>query len=192
MMMTRGWLIFGMLACATAPARPADRAAAAAGPRARELFPLAVGNRWSYDVSFLGARQALSVSIVSADGPRFQDSRGQAFIVEPDGLRDEHRYLLKEPLTAGAGWSSIIDVSTTESYKVLEIGVPVDVPAGHFEGCARIEAQNPQGGNQTLIAEQVYCPGVGLVRVVTFQETANQRGPAQFTQELTSYAVHGG
>ncbi len=158
-------------------------------PKARELFPLAVGNRWSYNVAFLGARQNLTVAIVAGEGSVFVDSRNQKFMLGADGLRDEHRYLLKEPLEVGRTWTSIIDVSTSEHYKVDELGVRVDVPAGHFEDCVQIEARNPSGPNIALVADQTYCPGVGLVRVVTFQERSGNRSAPQFMQELASYKV---
>lgn len=180
-----GLLLAGLLGCAASKPRPA----AVVGPRARDLFPLAIGNRWSYEVGFLGAKQSLSVSIVSRDGTWFSDSRGQHFLAAADGLRDEHRYLLKEPLEPGHGWDSILDVATTEHYKVTETGLGLDVPAGHFDGCVHLEARSAQGNALSLIAEQDYCPGVGLVRVVTFQEKSGVRGPQQWMQELTSYNV---
>jgi len=180
-------LLSGLLCagCVSTEPRPTPQTT----PKARELFPLAVGNRWSYNVAFLGARQNLTVAIVSGQGSLFVDSRNQKFMLESDGLRDEHRYLLKEPLEVGRTWTSIIDVSTSEHYKVDELGVRIDVPAGHFEDCVQIEARNPSGPNLALIADQVYCPGVGLVRVVTFQERSGNRSAPQFTQELASYKV---
>lgn len=178
------WLLLGA-GCVSTDPRPTPQSV----PRANELFPLAVGNRWSYNVAFLGARQMLTVAIVSGEGRVFTDSRNQKFMREADGLRDEHRYLLKEPLEVGRTWTSIIDVSTSEHYKVDEIGVRIDVPAGHFEDCVQIEARNPQGPSMSLIADQVYCPGVGLVRVVTFQERSGVRSAPQFLQELASYKV---
>jgi hypothetical protein len=159
-------------------------------PRARDLFPLAVGNRWTYDAAFLGAKQRLTVAIVSGDGRTFTDSRNQKFILSSDGVRDEHRYLLKDPLEVDRSWTSIIDVSTSEHYKVVELGVRLDVAAGHFEDCVRIESRNPQGPNISLVADQVYCPGVGLARVVTFEERSGVRSAPQFMQELASYKVH--
>ena len=178
------WALLGTGCVSTEP-RPTPQATL----KARELFPLAVGNRWSYNVAFLGARQTLTVAIVSAEGSVFTDSRNQKFMLGSDGLRDEHRYLLKEPLEVGRTWTSVIDVSTTEHYKVDEVGVGVDVPAGHFDDCVQIEARNPQGPNLSLIADQIYCPGVGLVRVVTFQERSGNRSAPQFMQELASYKV---
>jgi hypothetical protein len=172
-------------ACVSTSPRPDSQT----GPRARDLMPLAVGNRWTYDVAFMGAKQALTVSIVSGSGREFADSRNQRFLLEPDGVRDAHRYLLRDPIEVGKTWTSIIDVSTSEHYKVDEVGVRIDVPAGHFEDCVQIEARNPQGPNLSLIADQVYCPEVGLVRVVTFQERSGVRTPPQFTQNLESYKV---
>jgi len=172
-------------ACVSNAPRPNVRG----GPSARELFPLAVGNRWTYNAAFLGARQALTVSIVSGEGGTFVDSRNQKFMQTSGGLRDEHRYLLREPIEVGRSWTSIIDVSTTEEYKVDDVGVKIDVPAGHFEDCVQIEARNPQGPSLSLIADQIYCPGVGLVRVVTFQERSGVRTAPQFTQDLASYKV---
>jgi len=189
MSLSRAGLVASLAAALAACVSTSPKPTAARGPSARELFPLAVGNRWTYDVSFLGARQALTVSIVSGEGGEFVDSRNQRFSVGPGGVRDEHRYLLREPIEVGRGWSSIINVTTTEDYHVEEIGIRMDVPAGHFEDCVRVEAKSPQGQNMSLIADQVYCPGVGLVRVITFQERSGVRGPAQVTQELSSYRV---
>ncbi len=181
-------LLFGCVACVTAAPAPTGPVTSN-GPRARELFPLAIGNRWTYDVSFAGAKQTLSVSIVSAEGSTFQDSRGWKFIAEPDGLRDEHRYLLKEPISVGSHWSSIIDVATTEDYRVAEVGIGLDVRAGHFDACVRITSRSPQTPGVALLAEQIYCPGVGLAKVMTYQEKQGNRGPAQWSQELASYHV---
>jgi hypothetical protein len=126
---------------------------------------------------------------VSAEGSTFQDSLHNTYMLDHEGLRDGHRYLLKDPIAVGNKWSSIIDVSNTENYEVAEVGVSIDVPAGHFGGCVRIESRNPQGQGTTLIAEQVYCPGVGLARVRTYQERQGTRGLVQWDQELASYHV---
>jgi hypothetical protein len=172
--------------CASAPARPS---AGSSVGEVKAMFPLAVGNRWSYRVSFLGASQELTVSIVSGDGYLFQDSRGQRFRVDHDGLRDDQRYLLRAPLEKGTKWSAVIDITHTEFYRVDEVGLSVEVPAGGFTGCVRVLASTPESPQHILIAEQTYCPRVGLVRVVTFAEIEGKRGPPQVTQELVSYRV---
>jgi hypothetical protein len=155
----------------------------------KALFPLAVGNRWSYRVSFLGASQDLTVSIVGGDGYIFQDSRGQRFRVDSGGLRDDQRYLLHLPLDRGQKWSAVIDIAHTEFYEVVDVGTTTEVPAGSFAGCVRIQASTRESPQHILIAEQTYCPNVGLVRVVTFAEIDGKRGPPQVTQDLVSYKV---
>jgi hypothetical protein len=175
------------LACAEAQ-KPENELAT--GPSATQLFPLAVGNRWTYRATFLGASQDLTVSIVSEDAGSFVDSRGYRFRVGPDGLRDERRYLLRDPLAVGKKWSAVIDIQQTESYRVTEVGASAEVPAGRFGGCVRVEATSPLAPSRLSIAEQTYCPSVGLVRVVTYVEIDGRRGAPQFTQDLVSFKVH--
>jgi hypothetical protein len=177
-----------MFACASAPTRPSS-SDPSHGNEVRPLFPLAVGNRWSYRVSFLGASQDLTVSIVGSDGYLFTDSRGQRFRVDREGLRDDQRYLLRGPLERGKKWSAVIDITHTEYYQIDEVGLSADVPAGSFAGCVRVEASTREGAEHILIAEQTYCPNVGLVRVVTYAEIDGKRGPPQVTQDLVSYRV---
>jgi hypothetical protein len=182
-------LLLPLLACAEEQKPPSDKVTAPRGPSASVLFPLAVGNHWSYRVSFLGAAQDLTVSIVAEEDGAFRDSRGQRFRIGSGGLRDEQRYLLREPLALGKKWSAVIDITHSEYYRVSEVGESVVVPAGHFEGCVRVEASTPETPAHILIAEQTYCPHVGLVRVVTYAELDGRRGPPQVKQELTSYRV---
>jgi hypothetical protein len=178
------------LLCACAGARPP--AAPSAPPpslSAVSLLPLAVGNRWTYRAEFLGASQTLSVSIVSQQPGGFRDSRGLNYFVDGKGVRDEQRYLLKDPIAVGQSWSSVVSMRSTEHYEVVEAGAQVLVPAGRFDGCVRIEGRNRQSPTQVQIAEQTYCLGVGLVRVQTFEETDGHRGPMQWNQELLAFRV---
>jgi len=181
-------LLVALLSCAEGQ-RPPSGDVPPRGPSAQQLFPLAVGNRWSYRVSFLGATQDLTVSIVSDDAHVFVDSRGQHFHLGADGLRDDQRYLLREPIAVGKKWSAILDITQTENYRVTEVGATAEVPAGRFGGCVRVEASTAETPAHVLIAEQTYCPNVGLVRVVTYAEIDGKRGPPQVTQDLVSFKV---
>jgi hypothetical protein len=180
-------LLLASLACAEGQKPPSE---IATGPSAKQLFPLAVGNRWTYRSTFLGASQELTVSIVSEDEGIFVDSRGLRFRVSREGLRDEQRYLLRDPISVGKKWSAVIDIRQTESYRVTEVGAAVTVPAGQFRGCVRVEATSAETPSHVSIAEQTYCPDVGLVRVVTYMEIEGRRGSPQFKQELLSFKVH--
>ncbi len=172
--------------CATTrstPQRPS-------GPPAAKLFPLAIGNRWTYRVQFMGAKQLLSVSIVSGGQGEFVDNRGQHYFFDHAGLRDDKRYLLREPLELGKKWSAVVSLTESEGYEVVGVGETIEVPAGHFVGCVRVEGRSP-GGQGVQLAEQVYCPDVGLVRVTTYEEREGQRGPPQWREELEAYRVEG-
>ncbi|MHB8420126.1 MAG: hypothetical protein ACYDCL_18780 [Myxococcales bacterium] len=175
------------LGCASARAPPTPEV----GPPAAKLFPLAVGNRWTYRVQFMGADQILSLSIVSGELGAFVDSRGQRYFVDHAGVRDDRRYLLRDPVAPGRSWSSVVSLTETEHYQVAGVGESVDVPAGHFAGCVRVEGRNPGPGNSEQLAEQVYCPGVGLVRVTTYEEIGGRRGPPQWREELVAYRLGG-
>jgi hypothetical protein len=157
-------------------------------PSVAKLFPLAIGNRWTYRVQFMGAEQLLSVAIVSGGQGDFIDNRGQHYFFDHAGLRDDKRYLLKEPPDMGRRWSAVVSLTDSEDYEVVGAGESIEVPAGHFTGCVRIEGRSP-GGQGVQLAEQVYCPGVGLVRVTTYQEQGGQRGPPQWREELAAYRV---
>lgn len=162
-----------------------------ATPALGRLFPLAVGNRWTYRVRFLGADETLTVALVSGKEGIFVDDRGRRYQEDRSGLRDDQRYLLREPLEPGKGWSSVISIESTEHYRVAAIGETVSVPAGRFEGCVEIEGRTPAGPDRAQLALQSYCPGVGLARVVTFEEVSGRRGPPQWREELTAFQVAG-
>jgi hypothetical protein len=180
-------LLGALLACAHAPPAPAPTL----GPPAAKLFPLAVGNRWTYRVQFLGANQLLSVAIVSGQPGTFVDNRGQRYYVDHAGVRDDRRYLLRDPLSPGKSWNSVVSLTETEAYQVAGIGESIEVPAGHFSGCVRVEGRNPGPGNAVQLAEQVYCPDVGLVRVTTYEEIGGRRSPPQWREELVAYRLGG-
>jgi hypothetical protein len=172
--------------CASSPPVPTRLS----GPPAAKLFPLAVGNRWTYRVQFMGANQLLSVAIVSGGQGSFVDNRGQHYLLDHAGLRDDKRYLLRDPLELGKRWSAVVSLTDTEHYEVMGVDENVEVPAGHFSGCVRVEGRSP-GGQGVQLAEQVYCPGIGLVRVTTYEEQGGQRGPPQWHEELAAYRVEG-
>ncbi len=180
--------VLSLALAACAGARPVPPPSA---PRASKLFPLAVGNRWTYRVRFLGASQLLSVAIESEAAGEFVDNRGTRYILDHAGLRDAQRYLIREPVQPGKSWRSVIGLDATESYRVAAVGESADVPAGHFAGCVRIEGREPSHQGAIQLAEQTYCPGVGLVRVTTYEEREGVRGAPQWTEELVAFRLAG-
>ena len=156
------------------------------GPGLAEYYPLAVGNRWVYAATFLGEKRDQAVEIVKEEGGFFLDSQGGHLTVDAFGVRDEKRYLLREPLEVGKGWTNVVSVSSVEHYKVIEAGQSCQVPAGRFERCVRVEGRNRVDERTTLVNELTFAPGVGLVRVAVVAESGEKRIP-QTQLELREY-----
>jgi hypothetical protein len=178
----------GMAGCARR-VDTAGRAGAAEGPAPAEYYPLAVGNRWTYDVNFLGERREHTVELVGRrqDG-FFLDRDGGAIGLDGFGLGDGQRYLLRPPLVPGRDWSVVLSVSSVERYRVLSVGEPCSAPAGSFPDCVVVEGRNRVDPRTTLVNTLTFARGVGIVRVETVAEAGEKRVP-QSTRVLTSYAL---
>jgi hypothetical protein len=173
----RSWLLLiavSLVACRAAPGAPSGAGALAPGRAPADYFPLAVGNEWVWDdVSPqlpAGGRQASrTVRIVerTADG-YFRDSDRTELRADGECVRDRIRRLLCAPLRAGAGWKSVVSVSSTERYEIVGVGERVEVPAGRFDGCVRVRAHNRAGPTVEHVMEMTYAPGVGPIRLETW------------------------
>ena len=174
-------------ACATTGGAPAPEAPPPPSPVAT-YFPLAVGNRWSYETRFGSRVESNTVSIVAGEGGVFTDNRNNRFFIDDQGLRDERRYLLRAPLAKGTTWKSIVDVGKTESYEIAATDATVTVPAGTFEDVVLVRGRSRVDPGTELEVEWAYAPGVGLVRIATTAVIGRERIP-QARSELTEYAI---
>ncbi len=181
------WLfaVVVLAGCATAKAPvegpKAERAAA-------EFYPLGVGNAWTYEVNLLGEKRSVEVKLLREAGGYVEDSTGAQLSVDAYGVRDQKRYLLRNPVQAGTKWTNVVSVSSVEHYEIIGAGQPCDSPAGQFEGCAVVESKNRVQEGRVLVNEMTFAPGVGLVRVSTVLEANGKRIP-QSTLVLTAYSV---
>jgi hypothetical protein len=186
----RGWIAIGVMSAVMlagcAKRVPEGRGAA---PRAADLLPLAVGNRWTYDAQFLGEQREQTVEIVGKEGPFFRDSEGAELTVDRYGLRDRKRYLLQEPIEVGRTWSNVVALSSTERYEVIEVGADCQVKAGRFKGCVKVEGRNPINENTTLVNVMTFAPEVGIVSIETLTESQGRRVP-QTQLALKSYKLN--
>lgn len=158
--------------------------------RASDYYPLEVGNRWGYQVSLLGERRALEVSIVSREGVTATDSTGAHFTTDAFGVRDEKRYLLREPIAVDTQWTNVVSVSSVERYKIVEVGRRCESPAGQFDECVVVESHNRVSEGRELVARFTFARGVGMVRVETTLHQGDKQVP-QSTLELAAYGVKG-
>jgi hypothetical protein len=104
------------------------------------------------------------------------------------GLRDEKRYLLKEPIEVGHSWTNVVSASSAEHYKITDFGSPCRVPAGTFPKCVRVESRNRMDEQRTLVNELTFAPSVGIVRIELTLEAGGKRVP-QSTFELKEFAL---
>ncbi len=169
--------------CAT-PASP-NRARPAS---AEDYYPLAVGNHWTYVVNFLGDRRERRVEIIAHRDGYYLDNEGGQLTVDGLGVRDQKRYLLREPMQVGASWTNVVSASSVEHYRISEFGHPCQVPAGTFENCVRVESRNRMDEQRTLMNELTFAPSVGIVRIELTLESGGKRVP-QSTFELKEFAV---
>ena len=120
----------------------------------------------------------------------FEDSTGNQLFADAFGVRDQKRYLLRDPVQVGTEWSNVVSVSSVEKYKIVAADTACDCPAGQFKGCAVVESSNRIEEGKTLINELTFAPKVGLIRVSTLLENRGNKLP-QSTLVLTHYTVQG-
>lgn len=164
------------------------------GPRAaehrlaRDFQPLAVGNTWTYAGTMMGqpVQKTLTLTGVEDGFYLFDDEARSRMKVDDLGLRDEKRYLLQQPVEKGRTWSSIVSVSSTERYEILDAGFVCEVPAGRFDGCVTVRAINRIDARRQFRMDWTYAPGVGQVRM-SFAVLDGEREIPQGSIELQSY-----
>ncbi|WP_164014245.1 hypothetical protein [Pyxidicoccus trucidator] len=156
-----------------------------------QYYPLAVGNRWTYRLNRIASKQ-VTVEVLKEEDGYFHDNQRGQLAVDSYGLRDAKRYLLRGPLQVGHSWTNVVSVSSTERYRILEVGVPCEAPAGAFQGCVQVEARNRMDANATMVNTMTFAPGVGIVRVdISVESKEGQRTP-QVLMELTGWQLASG
>jgi len=156
-------------------------------PGPDQLYPLAVGNAWSYDVDAGEGDTVLAVArVVSVRGAAVEVLSGGGEVLRyerrTDGIYRPHKsgYLLKAPVRAGQTWQSANGV-TAEVSRIVDV---LETPAGRFEGCVEVHESGLRGGQHV---ETTYCPGVGPTRVVSRMDVRGRS--LRVVAELRGYAV---
>ena len=163
------------------------------GTNAVEYYPLKIGNSWSYDVKFLGEKHTETV-VIEGESEGYFVSKSSSSGADPVklmadayGVRDEKRYLLREPVEGGTTWTNVVSVETVEHYKIMSARQPCQVIAGRFSDCVVVESK-VRAAQGNLINEMTFARGVGLVQVKTELESGGKVVP-QVTLELTAYQL---
>lgn len=157
---------------------------------AEAYYPLAVGNSWTYGMKYLGEERDLTIAITGKEDGYFTfNDPNTKLMVDAFGVRDDKRYLLRDPVTVGEDWSTIVSVQSMERYKIIEAGQSCTVPAGTFANCVRVEGRNKANKEVTLVNEMTFAKDVGVVRIRTAIEKANGEKVPQSVMELKSYSL---
>ena len=181
------WVVLtaGLIGCAheaAAPPLASAESPATAGkiPDSARYFPLAVGNHWTYDATYLGERSTRKVEVVAFRDGNYVDGDGRALRVDREGVRDQVRYLLHEPLSAGATWTSVVAPGSAEHYRIVSVRTPCEAPAGKFPDCVEVESRtlaDPKTPDRLLVNRVTFAAEVGIVRVRTALEEGTKSAP---------------
>jgi hypothetical protein len=155
-----------------------ENMARAEDPSVSRYFPLAIGNRWVYEVQdrMDGAPPAEERwEVIREDQGAFvlrirqsdltTGGFEESFLPVVDGIKrftretkdTEHPpFFLKGPLRVGATWKD-----EDGRYEITALNKTVTVPAGVFTQCLEV-ANRRKGGKATIIT--LYAPGVGVVQ----------------------------
>lgn len=185
---------FFIASCGDDPVKPCDNA--------KQIWPMAVGNYWKYEVYSVFKDSAKFMYIVEYNIPgkvnisgedwfltSYNDRMGiNIYVNKPDGLwydrhdsvnrenTDEMHLKFKFPTIAGD--KVIWEDDTTQT---ISIDVPVSVPAGNFK-CIHYFTRINHEDNFYI------CPGIGLVRHALI--TAYEDGkPVWIEWRLVEYKV---
>jgi hypothetical protein len=164
-------------ACATAPVAAKGPDQPSADHRSWTFFPLKVGTSWEYEAQMLGEKRTLPVSILQVSDGAAVDSTGARLLADNYGVRDQKRYLLRDPVVAGTKWTNIVSPSSVEAYEILAVDQPCETPAGSFTGCVVVESRNRIDDVRSLVNEMTLAPNVGIVRIATALVDGGRRIP---------------
>jgi hypothetical protein len=165
------------------------------GSTAAEYYPLKIGNSWTYEVKFLGQKQVETIVVEKVEGEFFvmktSNPNAEPPKIKADayGVRDEKRYLIREPVQAGTTWTNVVSVETTEHYKILSVGSGCEAVAGKFSDCVVVESRQRLPENKGLLINQMtFARGIGVVRIATEIEANGQRLP-QVSLDLSAFTL---
>jgi hypothetical protein len=169
-------LALGALACVKGPAGGSS-AAVEKQRVAADYYPMTVGTSWDYEFSLLGDNRALTVTILKSVDGVIEDSTGAQLMADSFGVRDQKRYLLRNPLENGTRWTNVVSPSSIETYEIISTGAACEAPAGRYQDCVIVESRNRADQTRVLVNEVTFAPGVGIVRLATTLEDGARRVP---------------
>ena len=154
------------------------------------LYPLADGHVWSYNVDTGTGEPTLAITkVISHVGARVEVTSGGDPVVYE--IRDEGifrpgsgTWLLRAPVREGSEWPS----SGGMTARVTSTQATVETPGGTFEGCVRVEES---GGEGDRYVQTVYCPGIGPVYLESRMTLTTSEMPVRVIANMLGYNLGG-
>jgi len=152
------------------------------------MYPLAVGNAWSYDVDTGDEKSILAITRVEErKGPVARVRTGATLVqyeLLPEGIRTmpEGAWLFRTPFVLGAEWPAPGGRGGT----IVAVDSAVRTSAGSFDGCLEVLET---GGELDLEIHTVYCPGVGPVSVESTMRSSVGDRSLTVSAKLRGYEV---
>lgn len=176
--------LFALCGCATTTKE-------AGGPSvtAQDYAPYALGASWTYAVNYLGQQDRQTITVVKEEEGYFVDDQQGRFRHTDEGLRDQARYLIRNPIEEGNEWKAILSASSVEHYRISSVGRPCESQAGRFEDCLVVESRNRRDDKMTLLARFTWARGIGLVKIETEAEIKGKGRIPQTERSLIHYKL---
>lgn len=187
--MKRGTLLLVLLLVLVGCVTPRAAEQAPRQAVAGDFYPMAPGTKWTYEVRLLGETRTIDVEMLRRNADGFvEDSTGAALMVDGFGVRDQKRYLLRNPIEPGTKWTNVVSVSSVEHYEIVAAGQRCDAPGGAWDGCVVVQSRNRVQEGTVLVNEMTFAPGVGIVSLTTVLESDGKRIP-QSSLGLVKFAA---
>lgn len=129
----------------------------------------------------------MTVKVVGEKDGYFVDSKEAEWRHTAEGLRDRHRFLIKNPIKAGITWKTVVSPSAVEHTKILTANERCETLAGVFEDCIVVESSLRQNADVTLYIRWTWAKGIGLVKLETEADIAGKGRIPQVKQSLVRY-----
>lgn len=156
-----------------------------------DLYPLRLGNAWSYDVSTGEPLSTLAVTRVeTVHGSIVTVRTGQGSVkydIREEGIHvvSEGVWLFRAPFEEGASWPA----RGGRTGRLVSTEASIETTAGSFSGCLEVVET---GGKLELEVRTVYCPFVGPVAVDSTMRSNVSDRVVSVHARLRGFNVNGG
>lgn len=154
-----------------------------------KYYPLKIGYSWTFKGKYLGQTVEKKITIEKTKGPYYIDNTGAMLMHDENGLRDEKRYLIRNPIKKGNKWMSIISSKSTEHYEIIQTDLKAKFKDEIIKNCIKIRSINRIDATKDMVAEWIYAPNIGLLNFSTYILKNKKDWELQGYFELVDYSL---